>query len=277
MMTPEEMQYLTATDIEPVRQFCLTALKNKSKGDKVHYTHLNQQLRTRDDPDLVWKVYLSLTSCVASITQMPEEYTELIQNIFAFDWKMEKKINVAFVNLLSHLISANSIFLIPCLQVIVKTMTLLPTIVPSTTSKKSAVLEHPNFVKDLRELLHRTLRFSTSLVPTGLVELLPVITSNFPYRRHHQEILTGYVSELLKICEYLPVLQPKILDLILEKCLEIDVEIVIEDTGEVLIKPPEPDDDVSGMIVVMISIILAPPTCYLIDFFHLRRNVRTRE
>ena len=41
------------------------------------------------------------------------------------------------------------------------------------------------------------------------------------------------MNQLIKICSYIPVLQQKILSLIIGKCLELDVEIVIEDTGEV--------------------------------------------
>jgi RNA polymerase I-specific transcription initiation factor RRN3 len=52
---------------------------------------------------------------------------------------------------------------------------------------------------------------------------------------------------LLHICDYLPIIQAKILDLIIGKCLEIDVEIVIEDSGEVKIVEDydgENDDDI---------------------------------
>jgi RNA polymerase I specific transcription initiation factor RRN3 len=42
--------------------------------------------------------------------------------------------------------------------------------------------------------------------------------------------------QLLRICRYYPMIQERILDLIISKCLEIDVEIVIEDSGEVKIE-----------------------------------------
>jgi RNA polymerase I-specific transcription initiation factor RRN3 len=59
-----------------------------------------------------------------------------------------------------------------------------------------------------------------------------------------------FVSQALKICEYVPSLQQRILDLIVSKCLEIDVEIVIEDTGEVKIQEEytgESEEDVFGL------------------------------
>ena len=55
---------------------------------------------------------------------------------------------------------------------------------------------------------------------------------------------------MLKICSYFPIIQNKILDLIIEKCLEIDVEIVIEDSGEIKISEEfhgEIGDDMFGV------------------------------
>ncbi len=46
------------------------------------------------------------------------------------------------------------------------------------------------------------------------------------------------------ICNNFPVLQNKILDLIISRCIEIDVEIVIEDTtGNVMVKQEDDEED----------------------------------
>ena len=142
----------------------------------------------------------------------------MLASIFSYDWKMEKKVNFAFLNVLCHLISANSIYLIPTLKMIVKNLTSLP----SSANNNNV---------ELKNILHEALRLSISMVPTGLNEIPPILQSNFPYKRQPVENIVGYAEELLFICEYLPVLQQKVIDLIIEKCLEIDVEIVIEDSG----------------------------------------------
>ena len=146
----------------------------------------------------------------------------MLTSIFSYDWKMEKKVNFAFLNVLCHLISANSIYLIPTLKMIVKNLTLLPSSADNNV--------------ELKHILHEALRLSISMVPTGLNEIPPILQSNFPYKRQPVENIVGYVEELLFICEYLPVLQLKVMDLIIEKCLEIDVEIVIEDSGTINIE-----------------------------------------
>ena len=170
----------------------------------------------------------------------PEKYKDLINALYNYDWLMEAKINKALIRLLSTFISANSLFLLPTFQMVIKSLVNIPNtygLVPSAnstiTSNPPLCMQQPQ--QQLVELLHDSLRYVITTVPTGLPELLPVLTSNFPYKKQAVEILINYVKELLCICEYLSVLQPRILELIIQKCLEIDVEIYIEDTGEVSI------------------------------------------
>ena len=47
-------------------------------------------------------------------------YRELIQSLYTFDWNMEDRVVVAFINLLGQVVSSNPIFLIPSLQMLVK-------------------------------------------------------------------------------------------------------------------------------------------------------------
>ena len=248
MIALEDQVHLQAADLGPVRDFLQNALKMKSRGETHHYNHLLRQLRQRDDPETLWRVYLGLTSCVGSVTQRPDEFSELIQSLFAYDWKLEKRINVALINLLGHLVSANSIFLIPTLQMVLKALSSLSTSLLTDSegsseqapSSANSILHKGDSTNDeLTSMLHNTLRHCVSSVPTGLVELMPVAISNFPYRKRPLECITNYIYQLLRLCDYLPVLQPKMLELIIERCLEIDVEIWIEDTGEVCIKPVE--------------------------------------
>jgi len=237
-MTAEEASYLVCDDLEPVRQFLQNALKMKSRGETHHFNHIVEQLKSRSDPDLLWKIFLGLVSSVSFLTQRPEDYSDLIHNLFSYNWMMQKKINVAFMNLINHLISANSVYFIPALQLVVKSLVNLSSFVPEKSSGAIA--------DEVRSILHRTLRHAVTLVPTGIVEVIPVLSFNFPFRRQSAETISGYVAELLQICEYMPVLQIKILELIVDKCLEIDVEIIVEDSGEVLIRTATEDSSLEN-------------------------------
>ena len=86
-----------------------------------------------------------------------------------------------------------------------------------------------------RHLIHKAIRRVMDLVPTGRGVLFPILSDFFPHKRFDRVIQTAYVRQLLHICSYEPLLQHRILDLIIKKCLEMDVEIVIDDSGEVAI------------------------------------------
>ena len=58
-----------------------------------------------------------------------------------------------------------------------------------------------------------------------------MLISCFPHKRFSKGILSEYVAQVLRVTEYLPSMQESVLDLVVGRCLEIDVEIVIEDTG----------------------------------------------
>jgi len=81
-----------------------------------------------------------------------------------------------------------------------------------------------------------------AIAPAGQAELFPVLEKFFPHKRFNALILTEYVAQLLHISTYMPSLQSRVLNLIISKALEIDVEIVIEDSGEVRIENSCEDD-----------------------------------
>jgi hypothetical protein len=71
---------------------------------------------------------LCLSSLISSHILLfirPQMYRELIQSLYTFDWNMEDRVVVAFINLLGQVVSSNPIFLIPSLQMLVKNF--LPT------------------------------------------------------------------------------------------------------------------------------------------------------
>lgn len=94
------------------------------------------------------------------------------------------------------------------------------------------------------ELCHRTIQVMLfQIIPTGISKLFPTLERAFPHKRFDLHVLRDYVAQLLLICEYLPMCEFDILDLITCRCLEIDVEIVIEDGGDVKIISEFESDD----------------------------------
>lgn len=90
------------------------------QGESFQYGHIVEQLKTRDDTELLWRLYVALSSCIVQLTQRPDLHRELIQALFTYGWSLEDKVSAAFTHLLGLLVSANPVFVIPVFQVVIK-------------------------------------------------------------------------------------------------------------------------------------------------------------
>ena len=50
---------------------------------------------------------------MSSITIRPDLFRDLMQSILSYDWSCDRKVTVAYVNLLGHILSANVTYLVP--------------------------------------------------------------------------------------------------------------------------------------------------------------------
>jgi RNA polymerase I-specific transcription initiation factor RRN3 len=158
----------------------------------------------------------------------PEEFRRLLNCIFSYDWKCEAKVSIAMVNLINHIVTTNSTFLARAFQLYVKSL------LPGMTTTLASETAEEN-LPERRNLIHRALRSILVQVPTGRSVLFPILVEHFPHKRFSRTVQTDYTAQLLHVCTYEPMLQAKVLELIVMKCLEMDVEIVIEDSGDVRI------------------------------------------
>jgi len=243
---------LEASQLDPVKAYLANAFGRKLKGDAMHYDVIVEQLNTRSDEDMLWKILIGLCSCSSQLTSQSETFRDLIKSVLSYNWSSSPRISAAYLNLLVSLVSSNATFLIPCLDFLVKSFSIDNAESSSSSSSSSSAQASTSAQDDNRSIsslpgsaserdkryqqIHFTLGAIIRLAPTGQTELFPMLAKRFPHKRFSLARLAGYVQHLLRICSYLPVLQPKILDLIVLKCLEIDVEIVIEDTGEVRVQ-----------------------------------------
>lgn len=65
----EELLNVDAEQLKQVQNVLTTALNAKAKGEATHYNLFVQQIRVRDDEDMVTKVVIGLSSCVSQFTQ----------------------------------------------------------------------------------------------------------------------------------------------------------------------------------------------------------------
>lgn len=131
-MNKFEEEFLVVPDIEPVKNFLANALNTKISGDGVQYNIIIQQFKVRDDPDTLWKVLIGLSSYTSLFTQRQFIFKDLLDCIFKFDWKCEKKVSVAIINLIGHIVSANATYLSDAFHLFAKS--LLPSMTTTLAS-----------------------------------------------------------------------------------------------------------------------------------------------
>lgn len=141
--------------------------------------------------------------------------------MFSYKWQSDKRVSIAVVFFIGHIISSDVTFAIPAFEKLVSNFCAMS----GTISVEAS------------DFIHRTIRGILNLSPASFCQLPSILIKSFPHKRFSLTTQSIFVSELLKMCSYSnSQIQFAILDLIVSKCLEIDVEIVIEDGGEVAIR-----------------------------------------
>jgi RNA polymerase I specific transcription initiation factor RRN3. len=158
----------------------------------------------------------------------------------------------AYLNLILALVSANSVFLTPTLNMLWRCiqntdaitledrqLILHYNIFKTDESRESMI--NCQFVKNSR--LHGTLSKVLSLVPKGHSEMFPLIASNFPFKLAPLAKQACYVKQCFTVLNYAPTIRQNILELCIDKCLEIDVEIRIAQDGKVKLEQARENED----------------------------------
>lgn len=65
MISLDEEQLLQTDDINRVKIFLINSFDKKSKGQSFEYDQIVRQLRTRDDHETLWRIYIALANCVS--------------------------------------------------------------------------------------------------------------------------------------------------------------------------------------------------------------------
>ncbi|CAM9172306.1 unnamed protein product [Choristocarpus tenellus] len=106
-----------------------------------------------------------------------------------------------------------------------------------------------------QEHVHRAMRSSLSLVPSGCSKLFGMLKSHYPHRRVGAEALSDFARQALRMTQYAPLMEINVVKLIVERSLEIDVEIKIMDTGEAVVD----DEEEEGALFTMDDLVYGTP------------------
>lgn len=115
--------------------------------------------------------------------------------------------------------------------------------------------DHP-FDRTMR--LHAALATILRLVPKAKTELFPIIHANAPFRTRPVGEIRWYYEQALRTLSYAPSIEAQLLELAIDRSLEMDVEIKIADNGHASLDREDEDED--GGISQMFDLEMDTPT-----------------
>jgi RNA polymerase I-specific transcription initiation factor RRN3 len=237
------------SDLAPVATFVDKAIGAPALTP---YRSIVDCVKRRNDANLLHRLLIVFRvngSTLHQLMTFPKQHAQLLHSIFRLDPffvpskmvddedfnKLVKSFELAYAHL--HLcvamVSANSTFLQPALNCLWKLL---------TTTKNA----NEDLTEGRVKCVHAALSTILRLVPKGATDLFPIMSSGFPFRiRPH---LKEYSEHCLSVLEYAPTLEAQVLELLIDKALEMDVEIKIKSSGDVeiddekFVKPSDDDD-----------------------------------
>uniref|UniRef100_A0A8D0DI55 RRN3 homolog, RNA polymerase I transcription factor n=1 Tax=Salvator merianae TaxID=96440 RepID=A0A8D0DI55_SALMN len=192
------------------------------KGETADFDLLKHQLLDpdiKDDQIINW-----LHEFRSSVTHLTKEFEQLVTIFLKVPWLQRSQAVVEeYLAFLSNLVSAQTIYLRPCLAMIVShfippriTITENDVDISDSDDDDEGVLE--SF-----KTCHRALQTVAKYVPLMSQFLMPVLTEKFPFINKSERTLQCYVHNLLQTSGYIPTLRRDILELVIERMLKMDV------------------------------------------------------
>eukprot|EP01098_Paradermamoeba_levis_P015850 TRINITY_DN828_c0_g3_i2.p1 TRINITY_DN828_c0_g3~~TRINITY_DN828_c0_g3_i2.p1 ORF type:complete len:666 (+),score=208.21 TRINITY_DN828_c0_g3_i2:67-2064(+) len=210
-----------------INDFITRVFQQKKLGNEQFYQQLLRLFHDRAPPASLAMLFHSLTKFVSAFRQ---DFSELVSVVLAFKWSPEHdEVNERYCDFLVSLVSCNQYYL----QVVMERLVLdfLPMLhFEGGHGPRSP--EELNVSEKRSQYSHKTLSRILALAPISGQILINILTSRFPYRKMDVETHTFYTKNLIQIISYFPMLRDRILLLIVEKLVQIDVEIKLDDDEE---------------------------------------------
>ena len=192
-----------------LEKFSTAALQSKlSRTGHIHYTRLLSELRS-SNPAVVARWYRALTPAVHLITSVPE-LRELVTTVSTFSGDDAEAMS-SFCGFVKAWVTTNLDFLMVGLRVMVAQL-----MYQEVGAEK---------LEGVFKIVNETMLELLRAVPMAATPLFHVLAEKFPYKGSSVLHLKVYTKNLLCISEYAPELRDRILELIIDRLLLLDVEV----------------------------------------------------
>ncbi|KAL4174149.1 hypothetical protein KRP22_006089 [Phytophthora ramorum] len=257
-------------EVASMQHFIENALDLLVKGNAKSYDYLLQQLTLVPAPVATRrKIFRALPRCISAMAREPRAYRALLDVLFKFDMlasgdPLEVDDYTSFV---VHLVSSNTVYVVPTLHMLVRnlrrpqTKELPPDLKAQIQEqetlkpvKTGAIATGGSFGADVAavptplvepkapslderiqarfEAAHVTLERVLALVPTATNVLFPILCEHFPHKRMDAPTQVAYLRNVLRVTGYVSGLRERVLGLVIDQLVAIDVEIKLDESEE---------------------------------------------
>lgn len=200
----------------------VATLAKQKEGDSGDYDLMKRQLSDPDIKDAQIINWLQeLRNCV---TQISKEHESLIHTILSLSWPNRSPgVAEEYLAFLGNLVSAQTVFLCPCLKMLISHFT------PKRVTFCEGGVDVSDSDNEDENLLihfdrcHQALQLISRYVPSTSRFLMPILNDKFPFVQKSSKTLECYVHNLLRVTVYMPSIRRDVLEVIIGKMLKLDV------------------------------------------------------
>ncbi|ORY80312.1 RNA polymerase I-specific transcription initiation factor RRN3, partial [Protomyces lactucae-debilis] len=202
------------------------AFQQRQLGNPTRYDDLRRTFAakpTSADATSTVQLQQLLVALTHQITLLDSRSGSLVKAIIGMNWLGRPFSFVQTYNaFLGSLVSSHAEYSTLVVQMLIKNLTLLnPSIgkIPGLEVVSQA---------EIHQRVHAALSNVLDLVPFARENLVSVATSQFPHKSERLQAQTTFVANLLRLTQYVPIIEGAIIGVIVDKLISIDVEIQVD-------------------------------------------------
>ena len=201
------------------------AFEQLHNGQSKEYNTLVSVFANTDlQTDILISHIQALRKCVVLLKK---EQESLVGALLASNWSHHPDpVGLLFANFIAELVSAQTIYIKPCVHSFIKAM--VPKLPKDSTEEDIVRMKH-SFKN-----IHSALCFLAHVAPLCTIHITDAISKYFPYFGKSLVEIENYVINILNVSTDVPNTRYKILSVILDHMLQLDVQIPKADLEELM-------------------------------------------
>ncbi|KAL4247049.1 RRN3 family protein [Abortiporus biennis] len=212
--------------------FVSNALQQKVNGDSSTFDQLVDQFNLKkainDSPSPSPSLRLWIQALSNVVSRLERCHLALIETVVGMPWTtMDNAFVKSYSSFIGHLVSAKPEYLSLVLGNLAHGLTYHSGL-QALDAGFAESSSNPLTRRVVYDRIHLLLRHLISLVPTLPSALQPLLVRHFPHKRQNQAAQVTYIRNIMRVIEYCPELTDRILATVVDRAIQIDVEIQVE-------------------------------------------------